>query len=1141
MVRKAARLAFPQIQLEFHTENSHYKITNDSDNQIGIENYKTSSALSNAIVSFQTQNTLGDNIGSFTIVLSGMSIRWNNILNMNDIVTIRVDPNEYESDTPVYNTNIFTGLVSEVSVIGQYGEDSLMFQISGQSFAKAFTQYKIGLISQIENQIANMGWLWDINAKYDPAVEDTEDEGGVSNISSGSQKKNAVSIGQYFKRNVSGATKNAICGLLGNWQQESGLNPEAVEGNGAGHGLAQWTGGRWNALNAYAKKKNKSWKNLGLQLDYALHGDGADSSKLKELLKQNGSVSEMTDKIQKQYERAGTPNMNNRISYAKYWAKYLDKKLGSGSSGGGGSSDKGSSSSSSSGGGVDSTADMIAKEKNSSVGVAFFGNTVATIENNLVNRFKPYMVYSYDGGTKTLWDYLDYSKMQSWSDYEFLFDSSQFTNANGSLWDLQQNALRIPFNEMFFDSMADGKSKMVVRRTPFNPEDWNQLTKVTVDSRDIIDHEVTKTDAQQYSVFVVNPASSTILGIADGMLLSAYPQTNQALINYYGYSKYEVDDLYLSGREDDNNSASKRDAEVAKDKAKDKSDKDKDKAKKADKSKKKPTKPTIVPAPTTPSSSNPGSVITPHPNGTIKRSLASDYIEVRPDTSMDLLLRKDDSKSKTKDSKSKSNSNNHKGKSSKPTPVKKKDKGTKTSSKDNTLGKPFSDKDVASYLNGINRNTLRLNKNKYAKGLADAANNISAAQAYALVDSFCANGYIMSKETFDTVMNTATGGGLPNTGTKEASYENMKWCIEQAKGDQNAFMSIAKSTLKNVSDEFLRQVWQVRNGKGSLDKKDYEQVYKDARNAGNLTGDAVSLDLKFFARVLYNWYADNFNFYSGSITIAGNPDVRVGCILDEVDFYNRENYGYAGMRYYIESVAHRFSFTEGYTTVVGVTRGMKMPSGEGTTDPRFTNLWGTSIDYVGGYMGEATTANLAYSVADSDDDSDGDGDDSFGGGAKGNEIAVKAAKFGYSFRKDGNPKIKGKKMKEVYSYGAGHGGSKNPLTNDLRQGTIALDCSSFTYWCFKHFGVDIGGVTTSQLNDPKFKKVKIGQSSKNMKVGDLVFMNGCSHVMFYIGDNKLMGWNGSGSWDSSGGCKIQTIQSVISYIGKLDPYVARFK
>lgn len=44
-----------------------------------------------------------------------------------------------------------------------------------------------------------------------------------------------------------GFSEESIAGILGNLQQESGVDPTVVQSNGVGHGLAQWSaGGRWD-------------------------------------------------------------------------------------------------------------------------------------------------------------------------------------------------------------------------------------------------------------------------------------------------------------------------------------------------------------------------------------------------------------------------------------------------------------------------------------------------------------------------------------------------------------------------------------------------------------------------------------------------------------------------------------------------------------------------------------------------------------------------------------------------------------------------------------------------------------------------------------------------------------------------------
>lgn len=60
-------------------------------------------------------------------------------------------------------------------------------------------------------------------------------------------------------------------GIMGNFQAESSFDPSAVEATSRadkGHGLAQWTFGRWDALEAFAADQGKPWNTVDVQLDY---------------------------------------------------------------------------------------------------------------------------------------------------------------------------------------------------------------------------------------------------------------------------------------------------------------------------------------------------------------------------------------------------------------------------------------------------------------------------------------------------------------------------------------------------------------------------------------------------------------------------------------------------------------------------------------------------------------------------------------------------------------------------------------------------------------------------------------------------------------------------------------------------------
>jgi len=60
-------------------------------------------------------------------------------------------------------------------------------------------------------------------------------------------------------------------GIMGNMYAESGFNPSAVEDTTRtekGHGLVQWTFGRWAALQQAATNAGKPWDDLSVQLGY---------------------------------------------------------------------------------------------------------------------------------------------------------------------------------------------------------------------------------------------------------------------------------------------------------------------------------------------------------------------------------------------------------------------------------------------------------------------------------------------------------------------------------------------------------------------------------------------------------------------------------------------------------------------------------------------------------------------------------------------------------------------------------------------------------------------------------------------------------------------------------------------------------
>ena len=114
-------------------------------------------------------------------------------------------------------------------------------------------------------------------------------------------------------------------GALGNFQQESSMNPAAIESNGEGHGLAQWSYSRKTTLFALAEKEGKPWSNLEVQLKMIFNEINSPYGKM---LLDKGFATVSTPQqasyiFQVVYEGAGIPNQANRDSAAvAYYKKF---------------------------------------------------------------------------------------------------------------------------------------------------------------------------------------------------------------------------------------------------------------------------------------------------------------------------------------------------------------------------------------------------------------------------------------------------------------------------------------------------------------------------------------------------------------------------------------------------------------------------------------------------------------------------------------------------------------------------------------------------------------------------------------------------------------------------------------------------
>ncbi|MGF1392808.1 phage tail tip lysozyme, partial [Streptococcus infantarius] len=180
----------------------------------------------------------------------------------------------------------------------------------------------------------------------------------------GDEFARAKAIYEYLKSQ--GATNQAIAAILGNWSVESSINPKRAEGdylsppvgastsswddegwlslngpaiyNGRypnilrrGLGLGQWTdtadgSRRHTLLLAYAKQKNQKWYDLGLQLDFMLHGDNPYYTNwLKGFFKNSGSPASLAQVFLIYWEGNSGDKLLERQTRATEWYYQIEK------------------------------------------------------------------------------------------------------------------------------------------------------------------------------------------------------------------------------------------------------------------------------------------------------------------------------------------------------------------------------------------------------------------------------------------------------------------------------------------------------------------------------------------------------------------------------------------------------------------------------------------------------------------------------------------------------------------------------------------------------------------------------------------------------------------------------------------------
>jgi MYXO-CTERM domain-containing protein len=120
-----------------------------------------------------------------------------------------------------------------------------------------------------------------------------------------------------------GLTNFQAAGIVGNLDQESGVDPGAVQAGGPGRGIAQWSvGGRWDTdandnVLAYATKEGEASSSLTLQLEFIWYELTTFSGYGLGALQGSTNVTDATVDFETDFEGCGECDQSTRISYAE--------------------------------------------------------------------------------------------------------------------------------------------------------------------------------------------------------------------------------------------------------------------------------------------------------------------------------------------------------------------------------------------------------------------------------------------------------------------------------------------------------------------------------------------------------------------------------------------------------------------------------------------------------------------------------------------------------------------------------------------------------------------------------------------------------------------------------------------------------
>ena len=193
-------------------------------------------------------------------------------------------------------------------------------------------------LSPEDQDALNNNAVWHTYDNTSCGASPSVDGGGAGSIAL-TGNDNAEKTWNFFK--AKGLTDEQVAGMLGNFLQESGINPTRVQGTGnknsqdpnstkSGWGLMQWTpGGKIIGIAKQAGVTTPIYE-LGTQLEIVWwHLNNVSPTGRKNVLpgfKATTSIEQATEYFEDKMEGAGKPNMPARIKFARqFYTKFSGK------------------------------------------------------------------------------------------------------------------------------------------------------------------------------------------------------------------------------------------------------------------------------------------------------------------------------------------------------------------------------------------------------------------------------------------------------------------------------------------------------------------------------------------------------------------------------------------------------------------------------------------------------------------------------------------------------------------------------------------------------------------------------------------------------------------------------------------------